>query len=258
MEQAEPPEQTAQESCMHCSKPLRPKAKFCHHCGKRNQQNTAQIDAFLGKRLQLIFGFYFSVLGFIVILHITEFQTNTATALISDCILALITLAFVIQNFSEIKPLFSFRNVKIGVLSLLLLAEALLALGVHFFAAFLNHALNLPELRYYYLYQDSAFPLFFTFLSIAVFPAIFEELGFRGVLFNHLSKITTRSSVIIVTGALFAIMHLSTISLFWLLPIGIVYGWLRGKYDTLWYGIIGHFAYNSFIVILEMVTDHYF
>ena len=218
----------------------------------------AEIDGYLSKRLRLIFGYYFTLLGFLVVLHVTEFQTNTATALISDCVFALITLAFVVQNFSEIRPLLSFRNVHVPVLLLLLLAEALLATGVQLFAGFLHRTLfNTPELRYYYLYQDSAAPLFFTFLSIAMFPAIFEELGFRGVLFNHLSKITSRNSVIIVTGACFAILHLSLISLIWLLPIGLAFGWLRSKYNTLWYGIIGHFAYNSFIVILEIVMDKY-
>jgi len=40
-------------------------------------------------------------------------------------------------------------------------------------------------------------------------------------------------------------------SLLWLVPIGLAFGYLRDKHNTLWYGMIGHFAYNFSITFFE-------
>ena len=48
-------------------------------------------------------------------------------------------------------------------------------------------------------------------------------------------------------------MHLQIISLLWLIPIGLVFGLLRNKYNTLWYGVIGHFVYNFSITVYEFL-----
>ena len=48
-------------------------------------------------------------------------------------------------------------------------------------------------------------------------------------------------------------IHLSIISLLWLVPLGLVLGFLRGKYNTLWYGMVAHFTYNFAITIFEFL-----
>jgi uncharacterized protein len=246
-------------SCSSCSEPIKANARFCHKCGTRHAAGPSAVDETVKKRLSLVFGYYFTSLAFIVLLRALDFQTDTSSAITCDALFACITIGFVIQNFKEIRPLFSFANFKFGLLGIILVCEAALAFGVHIFSAYINQNLfDVYDQSYYYLYQDSVAPAFFMILSIAVFPAIFEELGFRGVVFNHLSKITGRNSVIIVSAALFAVIHLSLISLIWILPLGLLFGYLRDRYNTLWYGIIGHFAYNSFIVLYELFYDGLF
>jgi len=242
-------------SCGKCNNQILLNAKFCSKCGARQHNNLA-VDLEFNKKLTLVFAYYFSSLAFIVLLRITEFQTGTVSALISDIIFALITLGFVYNNWTEIRPLFSFKNVHVKIILLMIAAEVVFALGVNSIANYINRTLfDVSDLRYYYLYEDSISPFFFTLISIAVFPAIFEELGFRGVVFNHLSKVTTRNSVIIVSSALFAVIHLSVIALIWILPLGLLFAYFRNKYNTLWYGIIGHFVYNGLLVLIEFVTD---
>ncbi|TXH26639.1 MAG: CPBP family intramembrane metalloprotease [Cyclobacteriaceae bacterium] len=46
-------------------------------------------------------------------------------------------------------------------------------------------------------------------------------------------------------------MHLAFISLIWLIPIGLAFGFLRSRYNTIWYGIVGHFVYNFCITVYE-------
>jgi uncharacterized protein len=104
-----------------------------------------------------------------------------------------------------------------------------------------------------YLFEDTPFPLLFSVLFIAVQPAIFEEVAFRGFIFNGIKKVTNASGAIYTSAFLFGIMHLQIISLLWLIPIGLVFALLRNKYNTLWYGVVGHFTYNLCITLNEFM-----
>ena len=88
--------------------------------------------------------------------------------------------------------------------------------------------------------------------SIALYPAIFEELAFRGVLYNYLNTFLDERLVVIVTGFTFGIMHLSFISLFWLVPFGILVGAMRKRFGTIWYGVIFHFTFNLVAVLFDL------
>tara|TARA_Y100000780_G_C13561857_1_gene369410 strand:- start:355 stop:666 length:312 start_codon:yes stop_codon:yes gene_type:complete len=96
--------------------------------------------------------------------------------------------------------------------------------------------------------------MFWAILFIAITPPIFEELAFRGFLFNQLQKVVSERVTIIATAFIFALVHFSFISLLWIFPFGIVLGYLRSKYNTLWYGIIIHFIHN----FLVLMMDYYF
>ncbi|HYF70621.1 MAG TPA: CPBP family intramembrane glutamic endopeptidase [Ohtaekwangia sp.] len=84
-----------------------------------------------------------------------------------------------------------------------------------------------------------------------ILPAVFEEVAFRGFMFTNLQAVTNTKSVIYITAFLFGVIHLSFISLLWLIPIGIVFAVLRARYNTLWYGVVGHFTYNFTITLIE-------
>ena len=84
-------------------------------------------------------------------------------------------------------------------------------------------------------------------------PAIFEELGFRGFLLSNLLKITEVDQAVYVSAFLFAIIHLSFISLFWLIPFALFLGFTRIKEQTIWYGVIFHFTFNCTSEILSLL-----
>lgn len=41
------------------------------------------------------------------------------------------------------------------------------------------------------------------------------------------------------------------ICMLWLVPGGLIFAFMRMKYNTLWYGIVGHFTYNFVITVLD-------
>jgi membrane protease YdiL (CAAX protease family) len=86
---------------------------------------------------------------------------------------------------------------------------------------------------------------------IAVSPAIFEELAFRGVIQSGLSRMIEPQQTIYLTAFLFAILHMSFFSLFWLIPFAVFLSYVRNKENTLWYGVIMHFVFNATACFFE-------
>ena len=79
---------------------------------------------------------------------------------------------------------------------------------------------------------------------VAVLPAIFEELAYRGIILQGLFKLAEERQAIFISAFLFAIIHMSFISFFWLLPFAIWLGNVRLKEKTIWYGVLIHFFFN--------------
>jgi membrane protease YdiL (CAAX protease family) len=87
-------------------------------------------------------------------------------------------------------------------------------------------------------------------LLVAVFPAMFEELFFRGIAMEPLRRIMGPTMALVVTSVTFAFVHLSPLVLPVHLGLGFVLGWMRLKTGSLWPGVALHFAHN-FLVVLD-------
>ena len=99
--------------------------------------------------------------------------------------------------------------------------------------------------------EEASRPFLLEILFRCVQPAIFEEVAVRGFLFNNLQEVTSARSAVYITSFLFGVLHLAFMSLLWLIPIGLAFAFLRMRYHTLWYGIVGHFTYNMAITYME-------
>jgi len=243
-------------TCKSCNEALSINARFCNKCGTRAEHTQKSAEFNYSKRLSLVFGFYFTLLLLVSVIRLTDWGAELFSQLAADITYAVITIGFVIQNFSEIKNLIRLPTINWKILVTVVCSAIVFGWIVSIVSNFLNQSLfDQIGSKYYYSYIDSDYPLLWTVISVAVFPAIFEELGFRGVLFNHIIKISNANAAIIISSLLFTVMHLSFISLLWILPIGLAFAYLRNKYNTLFYGIVGHFTYNAFIVIYEFYFE---
>jgi membrane protease YdiL (CAAX protease family) len=88
--------------------------------------------------------------------------------------------------------------------------------------------------------------LMFFALLIMVGAPIVEEIAFRGQLFNALRKkgINARWTIVI-TAVAFSAFHLEPVRFFLLLPIGLVYGWVRWKTGSLGAAMVAHGVNNA-------------
>jgi membrane protease YdiL (CAAX protease family) len=187
-------------------------------------------------------------------LRFTAFVQDYSSLLIVDSFFAAIVLIFFILNFKTTIPLFRFKKHSVFTVIIIVIIAPIIAMAVFYIAKFLNkNIFDFSENIYYNQFKDSPAPLLFSIISIGVFPAIFEEMAFRGILFNQSLKIMRLKPTIIITSILFTILHLSLISVFWIFPIGLILGYLRAKNKSILYSMIAHFSYNTSILLLQIV-----
>jgi uncharacterized protein len=85
---------------------------------------------------------------------------------------------------------------------------------------------------------------------IAIFPAIFEEMAFRGVIVPCFRRVLTERETIIVTGIMFMALHLSVFSAPHLLFLGCALAYVRLRSGSIWPCILIHFLHNSLVLAL--------
>lgn len=226
---------------------------FCGHCGKAKDLVEEEYrDVF--EVLQPTLLYYFLTLALLATYKFTPFFPEGLEGMLIVTVLdVIIVIAFWIHHNQEIKPLFSLSQIKVSILLLTIVGAVVGSILVSFIANFINLSINDDVFYNTYLFEDTSYPFLFATLLIAVQPAIFEEVAFRGFLFNNLKRVSSGMSTVYITGFVFGIMHLQIISLLWLVPIGLVFGLLRNKYNTLWYGVVGHFTYNLSITVFEFL-----
>lgn len=84
--------------------------------------------------------------------------------------------------------------------------------------------------------------------TMAVVPAIVEEVAFRGMLQGRLMALLGATQGLVVTAMAFTLVHMSPATLPIHLALGLYLGWLRERSGSLWPGIFVHFAYNTLVL----------
>lgn len=173
-------------------------------------------------------------------------------------------------NFSE--SLFSYLQINRlpqTLLVILAVSMIILAAPIINLSAEINSMMSLPdfmsgieewmteteaksmELVGLLLEGDKYYHLITNLLIIAILPAVSEELLFRGLLQNYLSKVTRNSHLgIFLAALLFSALHLQFLTFLPRLLLGMYLGYIFYWSKNLWLPIIAHFINNGVIVIL--------
>jgi CAAX protease family protein len=238
--------------CKKCGAVISNENNYCEQCREYSPLPEKVITPFEHPVLLPVIIFYFlDLTACLVVKSYTYFDDYKHRVWI-EIIMAVTTIIFGILNRKELFRLYSFRNFKWRRLMLIIP----FAIAVSFLVSFLIHRLNIAffgkDGLYFYGYDTLRHPVIIMLVSMALYPAVFEEMAFRGFLFNHLEKLFSPRAVIIITSVMFAILHLSFIALFWLLPLALLLGYLRFRYHTLWYGMILHCVFNLTACVIEL------
>lgn len=239
-----------QYHCPCCEQPVREGVRYCPHCGA--YQQAEKTGAFNSVALRSVLIYYFVTLIICLLVKLDSVVSNVYDLMAAYAVDAVVTITFAVLNFNELKNLFNVRKVKPALMLAMVPAACASALAVNVFAEGVNRNLFNAEEYFYYFYQTMDNPVLWMVIMIAVFPAIFEELAFRGFLHNHVRKLVDWRATLLITAFLFALMHLTVFSFIWLFPFGWLLAWLRHKHESLWYGIIFHFIFNLTAIFYEL------
>ena len=237
--------------CPNCSNEVPLDSTFCPSCGKPTiQESTEPVNAFEVLNPSLLY--YFGTLIILGLFKLTGiFPAGFSGMVWINAINVLIVIGFWLKFSDDLRGLYSIKNIELSIIGSVVIGAIAGGFLVSIVANFIQVTINDDVFYNYYLFQDTASPKLFAIIFICVQPAIFEEVAFRGFLFNNIGAITSPQTAVYVTSILFGVLHLSFISLIWLVPIGLVFALLRKRYGTLWYGMIGHFCYNFTVISIE-------
>ena len=88
--------------------------------------------------------------------------------------------------------------------------------------------------------------VFLMFIASCLFPGFTEEVFFRGVIARKFFRSYSPRKAVLLSAALFGIMHINPWQMTNAFLGGIFYGWLYRRYKSIWLCMLTH-AYNNFI-----------
>lgn len=235
--------------CKNCNSEVAGQ-NFCPSCGTKLYYRGKAVEV-NSPQFEILY-YYGAYLLFIPALSIWSYLSGSQNSIWFPVLFISLVILTSLPNLKLIKrPIIQFKP-KASTLLLNLALAISCAFIVQLVSVFLQTVLNIPFLP---LIEEAPFgtmpPLLYSIIISAAVPAIFEEIGMRALLFNISLKYTNIKNTIVITGILFAVLHFTIISFLWLIPLGLYLGYLRGKYRTIWYGVIFHFLYNSSLIIME-------
>ena len=238
-----------EKNCANCKKPIVESDFFCGSCGVQVSSEKRILET---HSVQLVIAFYIAYLIFAVGAYIFYEESNTViTEIIIESVFIALTLSFCLFDWKAIIALYNIKKIDFKGVAFSVIFPVASAASVYYGIEALNGVLFEDSYGYfesYIYYKDS---IWYGILFIAILPPIFEELAFRGFLFNQLQKFASPNITIIATAILFGLIHFSFISFLWIFPFGLILGYLRHKYNTLWLGMGVHFIHNLGVLLIE-------
>ena len=91
-------------------------------------------------------------------------------------------------------------------------------------------------------------------LVMAVLAPLVEEAVFRGLLYGWLAGRWGTVAAWIVSSVLFAAAHVEPAHAILVLPLGLWFGWLRRRTDSLWPSLVAHAVNNGVAVVAAALS----
>lgn len=251
--------------CSHCGEPLTPGTNVCPVCSPtarplpatEHDLQPAEVplhrpgDNDIRNALLL----YGMLLGSSALTFLTPFDKKDflARVFIFDIMMAVIVIGMVALSWKTIVRALPgpVRFVHLGV--------AFAAAAVTFAAGIVYSGVLVPLLpenlpNIIDMMESAGLSRWKQLAIIAIYPAVFEELAFRGLFLPFLTVRMPVAHAVVASSAAFAILHMDWVSLPFLFGLGLVLGWLRVTSGSLIPPMLAHFLHNGAIVIAESLT----
>ena len=248
--------------CVQCGAELRLAAQFCTRCGTRTA--TSELEALVvveqptgptrdrGHELRVVGWFYglllLTSLFFGIAYSVTPGGDFVPWMTLID---GMLILAFAGYYRAEILALLRPAIFDRKVWTKLAIAAAIqfAALGAVFY---LLEQTGIPFERITDEMQRHHYALWQLIALYSLAPAVFEEIAFRGIIFERLRFVLGEKEGWLVQAAFFSVLHLSPVIFPTHFAMGLIFGWLRMRTGSLIPGMILHAAWNAAVILLEL------
>jgi len=250
-------------SCRYCGEPLDAAYYFCTTCATpycdedQVLPRVPRLRPTTGMRIRdrapqaarLFWSYFAVVFGGSIIAHFVIGDANpTAVLMFLDALLLATTIVFAVRYWPSLVP--QLRRVGFdrweawaGLFALV----PLLAVNA-LYHDLMRDLLGVQGGGFIEELREAGLGEGVLVLSIAVFPALTEEVAFRGLLQHWLHVAVRAATAIVLASALFAAMHFSVISFPYLFAVGLLLGWMRWRTGSLWPPIAAHFLHNLVVL----------
>lgn len=236
--------------CSNCQYQISSAHHFCRNCGQ--QLNHKEFKQLGNKKSQLnqIFLFFSIELCFCITALLIQEHT-IGLSIFLDIAMAITAVLFFGYNWDETKSTLKWSSFSFKKILLIVPLTVISSYLVQFIVAHLNHIVFNETYTFYATYAQLPYGNYIMVVSVALFPALFEELAYRGFLIQKLLNIVDKKEAMYISSILFFFVHFSMTSFFWMLPFAILLAYVRLKENTLWYGVVIHFFFNLTACLVE-------
>jgi membrane protease YdiL (CAAX protease family) len=117
----------------------------------------------------------------------------------------------------------------------------------------------IPMSQYYAKIVNDVFlgriSLIGSIIAVVIVAPVVEEILFRGIILNFMQKKYTSNISVILSALIFALVHLNIWQFFGVFILGLIFGWLFVKTNSLWLCIAGHMLNNSMFYIIKYLFN---
>ncbi len=240
---------------------MRPASRFCTHCGysSSNISPPAPLRPPDEGRLQTQWGqlkrvgslFLWLLFSILILGMIDRGLRSPWPEVIVAGINALVVAAFAVAGHRDLLPLLKLPRVDLP--NALQMSGAVIAFVVLVSAYFaLLGASGSPAARYSARFLSAGWPIWSIYAVISVAPAIVEEVAFRGIIQGSLEQVFSRRDAWLIQGALFGLLHLSPLVFPSHVLMGLCFGFLRNRSNSLYPGMLAHGGWNAWVIYSEI------
>lgn len=245
------------EYCPFCDNILREDASFCGKCGKDVAKISSKLKQVrkvpLWKLVSPALWFWIILLGlnglFSLIINLTQ-ADNPVWDNLNIFLSAVITVIYALNNSKSVKPLlttFGYKGIKrLEIAAGFLFVFVFMFLYLRFLRFIGFGTINMTE-----SYMEYQYPFWVFAILLSVVPGIFEEIAFRGIIYDQFTLIGKENEAIIIQAVMFSILHMLPMSFISHFVLGLVFGLLRKRSKSLYPGMIVHSAWNFVVILFE-------
>ncbi len=258
---AEAPDAPGPRFCHLCGEPLHPGSTACPVCnpllespapGPAGHPGKAALESADDRDFRKAFVLYGLLLASYALVFLTPFDEDDLLErlFIFDSVMGAIVLVMVFLSWETIARALP------GPVRLLHLGIAAVIAVCTFEAAMLYGHMLVPLLpedlpNFVDVLIQTGLPKWKQLAIIAIYPAIVEELAFRGLVLPFLTRRMPVVHAVLVSSVAFATLHMDWVYLPFLFGLGLALGWLRVTSGSLIPPMLLHFFHNGAIWVAE-------